>query len=280
MAKKVERGPQYYASPLNNPMLNYGEYYMSSSEKTLYTILVLIAGGLAGLIFYGGLFKDEGEATLATLISNIVVFFLVGFIAAKVFVPVINKLLLARRNKKLQKQFMDFLETLSASLSAGNTMHDSVLYAKEDLLNQFSEKEMIIVELNEVISGIENGLNMEEMFASFGARSNNEDIVNFANVISNCYRLGGNFSRVVRNTRDIISDKIAVDDEIATKVSSNKLQLNAMSLMPIALVGLLKVTSVDFANNLASPIGVIVTTIAIGVFVAAYIWGQKIINIR
>lgn len=280
MGKKVERAPQYYASPLNNPMLNYSEYYMSAAEKMLYTIAVIIAGGLAGLIFYGGLFKDEGEATLATNISNLVVFFIVGLIAAKVFVPVINKLLLERRRKKLQRQFMDFLETLAASLSAGNTMHDSVINAKEDLLNQYSEKDMIIVELKEIISGIENGLTMEDMLANFGARSCNEDIVNFSNVISNCYRLGGNFSSVVRNTREIISDKIAVSDEIATKISSNKLQLNAMSLMPIALVGLLKLTSADFASNLASPIGVIVTSIAIGVFAGAYIWGQKIINIK
>ena len=278
--KKVERAPQYYASPLNNAMLNYSEYYMSAAEKILYTILVIIAGGVAGIIFYGGLFKSEGEATTATYISNIVIFLLVGLVAAKIFVPVINNLLLERRNKKLQNQFMNVLETLAASLSAGSTMHDAVISSKEDLLNQFSEKDMIIVELKEIIAGIENGITLEDMLANFGARSYNENIVNFSNVISNCYRLGGNFSSVVRNTRELISDKIAVADEIATKVSSNKLQLNAMSLMPIALVGMLKMTSGDFASNLASPVGVIVTTIAIGIFAAAYIWGQKIINIR
>ena len=278
--KKVERAPQYYASPLNNAMLNYSEYYMSAAEKILYTILVIIAGGVAGIIFYGGLFKSEGEATTATYISNIVIFLLVGLVAAKIFVPVINNLLLERRNKKLQNQFMNFLETLAASLSAGSTMHDAVISSKDDLLNQFSEKDMIIVELKEIIAGIENGITLEDMLANFGARSYNENIVNFSNVISNCYRLGGNFSSVVRNTRELISDKIAVADEIATKVSSNKLQLNAMSLMPIALVGMLKMTSGDFASNLASPVGVIVTTIAIGIFAAAYIWGQKIINIR
>lgn len=280
MAKKVERAPQYYASPLNNPMLNYSEYYMSAFEKILYTILVIIAGGVAGFIFYGGLFKSDGEATMATYISNLIIFVVVGLVAAKIFVPVINKMLLAKRNKKLENQFMNFLETLATSLSAGSTMHDAVISSKDDLLNQFSEKDMIIVELKEIIAGIENGITMEDMLANFGARSYNENIVNFSNVISNCYRLGGNFSSVVRNTRELISDKIAVADEIATKVSSNKLQLNAMSLMPIALVGMLKMTSGDFASNLASPVGVIVTTIAIGIFAAAYIWGQKIINIR
>ena len=50
--------------------------------------------------------------------------------------------------------------------------------------------------------------------------------------------------------------------------------------MPIILVAMLKVSSTSFAQNLSSAVGVIVTTFAIGLFVAAYIWGQKIIDIR
>ena len=278
MAKK-DKIPQYLASPLNNPMLNYDVYYMSFVEKVIYTLLVICIGGVVGLVFYGGLFKSDGDPTTATYISNTVVFFGVGLLASKFSVPAINEMLLNRRKKKLQNQFMNFLETLSVSLSSGNTMHDAITNARTDLLNQYSEEDLIIVELTEIISGLTNGKTIEEMLENFGLRSSNEDIINFSNVISNCYRLGGDFGHVVRHTREIISDKIAVSDEIATKISSNKLQLNAMCIMPIALVALLKVTSSDFANNLASIVGVFVTTIAIGIFVASYFWGQKIIDI-
>jgi len=175
---------------------------------------------------------------------------------------------------------MDFLECLAAALASGSTMYDAVVGAKNDMLNQYEETDMIIVEITEIIGSVNNGKNLEEAIQNFGLRSSNEDILNFSNVISNCYRLGGNFRDVVRHTREIISDKIAVADEIETKLSSNKLQLNAMCLMPIALVGLLKVSSTDFAQNLASLVGVLVTTIAIGIFVGAYIWGNKIIDIR
>ena len=125
-----------------------------------------------------------------------------------------------------------------------------------------------------------DGETLEEMLESFGERSNNEDIQNFSNVMKNCYRLGGNFKNVVRRTRDIISDKIAISEEIETKIASNKLQHNAMSIMPIGLVAMLKLSSPDFANNLASGLGIVVTTIAIGIFIGSYFWGQKIINIR
>lgn len=277
--EKKYKQPKFINSPMGTPMLNYGVYYMSAGEKIIYSVAVILIGGLVGLVFYGGLFKEDGEASLATYISNTVVFLLVGLLAAKFFVPAINNMLLNKRKDLLKKQFLDLLEALSASLSAGNTMYGAVINARTDLLNQYSEKDFIIVELNEIIAGTDNGKTLEEMLDNFGVRSANEDIVNFSNVISNCYRLGGNFGNVVRHTREIISDKIAVSDEISTKIASNKLQHNAMCLMPIALVAMLKFTSTDFANNLASGLGVVVTTIAIAIIVAAYFWGQKIIDI-
>lgn len=280
LKKNQQIEPQFIPSVLNNQMLNYKVYYMSFTEKLIYFLLTFIAGGVVGLIFYGGLFKSEGEATTATMISNIVVFCLIGLIAAKFFVPAIRRNLKNKRDKVLRKQFMNLLEDLSVSLAAGNTLNDSFINAKSDMQNQYSEKDMIIQELSEIISGMDNGYTLEEMMTAFGQRAGNEDIENFANVISNCYRMGGNFKDVIRKTRNIISDKIAIEEEIETKLASNKLQHNAMCLMPIALVGMLKLSSASFAANLSSFLGVIITTIAIGIFVASYFWGQKIIDIE
>lgn len=277
---KKEREPKYIPSPLNNNMINYKEYYMSMNEKIGYSLLIFIIGGLVGLVFYGGLFKSDGDATLATHISNIIFFCIMGLIALKFFFKAVIQNLKNKRDNKLQKQFMDMLENLSFSLSSGNTVNDSFLNARGDLLNQYTEKDMIIVELNEIVNGIQNGKTLEEMMQSFGKRSGNEDIENFGNVISNCYRLGGDFNSVIRKTRMILGDKVAISEEINTKLMSNKLQLNAMCIMPIVLVAMLKVSSTSFAQNLSSLLGVIVTTFAIGLFIAAYFWGQKIIDIR
>lgn len=278
--KKTPKGPKYLPSPLNNNMLNYSIYYMSASEKLMYSLLLFFAGGIVGYIFYGGLFKSDGVATITTHISNFIVVCIGGLVAIKFLFPAVTNSLKRKRDKKLQKQFLDMLESLSASLSSGNTVASSFENALRDLRNQYAEGEPIIAELSEVLTGIMNGHTLETMLTDFGKRSNNEDIQNFSNVISNCYRLGGNFNDVVRKTRDIISDKIAVADEIDTKLTSNKLQLNAMCLMPVAIVAMLKFTSGSFADNLASVTGVIVTSIAIGIFIGAYLWGRKIINVR
>lgn len=280
MKKKKARGPKYISSPLNNDMVNYKEYYMSPSEKILYFLATFIVGGLAGLIFYGGLFKVDGEATNMTYISNVIFFVLAGLVAAKFFIPAIRNSLKEKRDRKLKKQFMDMLETLSTSLSAGTTINESFINARDDLLNQYTKNDLIVIEISEIVSGIQNGRTLEEMLANFGERANNDDINNFSNVMANCYRLGGNFKDVVRRTRDIISDKIQISEEIETKLASNKLQLNAMCIMPVILVGMLKISNQNFSANLASLKGVLVTTIAMGMFIGSYFLGQKIINVK
>ncbi len=278
--RKKERGPRYIPSPLNNPMINYAEYYFSGGEKVLFFLLTFTAGGLAGLVFYGGLFKRDGEATFSTAVSNMAVFCLVGCLAVRSFLPAIRERMRQQRNRRLEKRFMNLLEGLAASLAAGNTVNDAFVNAKDDMRNQYSDEEAIVREISEIVLGLENGKTLEEMVFAFGARSNSEDIENFSNVVSNCYRMGGNFKDVIRRTRDIISDKSAIADEIATKTASNRLQHNAMCIMPIVLVAMLKSSSASFADNLASVTGVMVTTLAIALFVASYFWGQKIIDIR
>ena len=277
---KEEKAPKWIASPINNPMINYKVYYMSGVEKVLYSLLLFAAGGAAGWVFYGGLFKVDGDATMLTYISNAVVICLFGGIALKVFLPVVRNALKGRRDKALRLQFRDMLENLTSSLAAGNTVADSFANAKGDLENQYSATDYIIVELSEIVAGLNNGYTLEELISAFGSRTDNEDIQNFSNVIGNCYRMGGDFKTAVRKTRDIISDKMAIEEEIITKLSSNKLQHNAMCIMPIALVAMLKLSSSSFAENLASFLGVLVTTVALGIFVASYFWGRKIVDIR
>lgn len=278
--KKKDRQPEYLPGKLDTPMLNYSEYFMSAGEKILYTFLLFAAGALVGWAFYGGLFKVNGEATSATHISDTVVMCITGLIAIKVFFKSINQFLKERRDKALSEQFRALLDSLNTSLSSGSTMADAFANAPKALLNQYGNDAYIIRELDEILSGITNGVTLEEMLSDFADRSNNEDIQNFSNVIENCYRLGGDFKSVVRKTRDVISDKMAVSAEIATKVSSNKLQHNAMCIVPIVLVLMLKNMSSMFAENLATPLGVVATTVAVGIIIGSYFWGCKIINIK
>lgn len=278
--KKKNNGPQYYVSKINTQVLNYDVYVMKKSEKLLYRVLLLVIGGAVGLIFYGGLFKEDGQATLLTTISNVVVFVLVGLLTNRFFLPTINESLKKKRTEKLKKQFCDFASALTNALASGMNMTDSLNAVYNDLQSQYSEQAYIVDEVKELINGVNNNIPIETMLEDFGNRSGIPDITNFSTVFATCYRTGGNIKSVIRRTTEIISEKIMISSEIETAITSNKMQMNIMNVLPIVIVFMMRMMSQEFADSFSSLIGVIGLSVSAGLTIGAYKLGQKIMNIK
>ena len=273
--------PQYYVSKTNMPTYNYRVYYMSLVEKVLYFLVAFAAGAAVGYLFYGGIGKDEfGQPTTLTLILNIIIPAIVGIVAGRLFVPMRTKAIIAKRKKELNHQFRDMLESLTTSLGAGKNINDSFIGIYEDLKIQYDSDAFILKELEVIVSGIHNNVPIEEVLEDFGRRSDNEDILSFANVFKISYRKGGNIKDIIRNTRNILSDKMEISEDIETLMTSNELEQNIMIVMPIALIGVIKLMSPEFAANFVTPTGIISTTISIVIFIVAYFIGKSVLNIK
>ena len=145
---------------------------------------------------------------------------------------------------------------------------------------QYEEDAFILKELEVILSGMNNNIDIEVLLEDFGKRSGNEDIQSFANVFRVCYRKGGNIKQTIRATYQILGDKMEIKEEIETIVTSAKSDQNIMIMMPIALIGIIKVMSPEFAENFVSFSGIVATTIAIILFVAAFFVGRKITDIK
>lgn len=275
---KKEPEPQWLASPINERVLNYHVYVMSGGEKLLYAAMAIVVGGALGLLFYGGMFKRDGEATTATMVSNIIVFVVAGLIAAKMFLPMRSEQLLKKRQHDLRSQFRNMLESLTASLASGSTVMDAFDNALGDMRNQYSETAYISLELDQIVTAARNNIDIETMLDDLAKRSGVENIEDFSNVFRVARGPGGNIANVMRQTHDIIGDKMTIEDEITSKMSSNQLELNVIMLAPVMIVGMLRLSSGSFADNFSSPLGVAATTVGIVIFYFAYRLGQKIVN--
>jgi len=279
--KNRVREPEFYTSATNMQTINYKVYYMKPLEKVLTFLLAFIVGALVGYLFYGGIGKDEfGQPTTLTQILNIIIPAVVGAVAGKLFVPMRVKSIIEKRKKELNHQFRDMLEALTTSLGAGKNVNDSFLGVYDDLKIQYEADAFILKELEVIISGIHNNVAIEDVLEDFGIRSDNEDIQSFANVFKISYRKGGNIKDIIRNTYSILSDKMEISEDIETLVSSNKLEQNIMIVMPIALIGVIKMMSPEFAANFVTPTGIISTTISIVIFVVAYFIGKAVPDIK
>lgn len=279
--KDVVQEPEYFMSATNIPTLNYRVYKMKPIEKILTFLVAFVVGAFVGYLFYGGIGKDEfGQLTTLTWILNILIPTIVGTVAGRLFVPMRVKSIITKRRNELNHQFRDMLEALTTSLGAGKNVNDSFFTVYEDMKVQYDSDAYILKELEIIISGIHNNIAIEDVLEDFGKRSDLDDIKSFANVFKISYRKGGNIKDIIRNTHSILSDKMEIAEDIETLVTSNKMEQNIMVIMPIALIGVIKMMSPEFAANFVTPTGIISTTISIVIFVVAYFIGKAVLDIK
>jgi len=279
MSKKIKEAP-YIISRLNHLMMNYRVYIPGTLERLLVCLGLFVLGGCVSWIFYGGLFQRNGYPTTATYISNTVIFFVVGILAVRFFFPLYIKRCVKKQRLKLKLQFGDMLSSLSASISSGSNIRKAFEDVLDDLLMQYREEDFIVKETREILGGIAQNINLEVMIKDFAKRSDDEDILCFADVFEVCYRKGGDLKSVMHHTHTVIHEKMEIMDEIETKLTSNKMQHNVMSLMPIAVVAMLRFTNDTFADNFTTPLGVLTNTAAIGIFIVSYYYGLKICDVK
>lgn len=279
--KEVVQEPEYFMSATNMPTLNYRVYNMKPVEKILTFLIAFVVGALVGYLFYGGIGKDEfGQPTTLTWVLNILIPSVIGFVAGRLFVPMRVKSVIGKRRKELNHQFRDMLEALTTSLGAGKNVNDSFFAVYEDMKVQYDSDAYILKELEVIISGIHNNVAIEDVLQDFGNRSDIDDIKSFANVFKISYRKGGNIKDIISNTHNILSDKMEIAEDIETLVTSNKMEQNIMIVMPIALIGVIKMMSPEFAANFVTPTGIISTTVSIVIFVVAYFVGKAVLDIK
>lgn len=279
--EKSPQEPQYYMSKVNTPVLNYKVYYMKATEKLIYFLIAFVVGAMVGYLFYGGIGVDEyGDPTTVTYVLNILIPGTVGLIAGKMFIPIRTKQIIEKRKKDLSSQFRDLLSGLTTALGTGANVIDSFISVRQDMKVQYDDEAFILKELDVIIAGVENNNSIEDLLYDFGVRSGIDDIKDFSNVFKITYRKGGNFKEIIKNTNEILGDKLEINEEIATTVSGSKMEQNMMIAMPIILIGIIKSLSPDFAANFITPVGIVATTLGVVMFVMAYYVARKVLDIK
>ena len=245
--------------------VDYSEYNMSLAEKVLYA---LIAGGclfLVGYVFYKNVWISA-------------IFSLLGLKYPKMRKEQIIKM----RQNKLTLQFKDMLYSLSSAVGAGNSVERALEVTLEDMKQQYNDSEVFIIkELELMILRAKMNRSVEEIFNDFARRSHVEDIQTFANIFEISKRTGGNLIEIIRNTTQIIADKIEIKTEIDTMLSGQKMEQKVMTVLPIGLIFFMTKTGSGFMDPIFTTLaGRITATVALIIAIIGNLWSQKIADIK
>ena len=186
-----------------------------------------------------------------------------------------------KRKFKLRTQFFDLLEAMSVALRAGSPLYKALVSAKEDLTLLYAKDSDIIVELDIIIEKFNNAVPLSKSFSNLAERSGLEDIASFASIYAAIEGKSGRADEVVRDTQQIISDKMEIEMEIETLMTAAKSEVNIMMFMPLVILGIIGYAGAGFMDSIYTTTGGrIVSTGGLIVFIISVILARKFSNVK
>ncbi|MFI3200071.1 MAG: hypothetical protein R3Y54_00915 [Eubacteriales bacterium] len=186
-----------------------------------------------------------------------------------------------KKKSELEIQFKEMITMISASLRAGYSMENACRESLIEIKLLYGERGMIYEELQVIVKKLNNNQSVESLFFELAEKLQIKEVKEFAEILIVAKKYGGDLSKIIQNTSELISEKIEVNREIQTVISGKQGEQDVMNMMPIGIICYMNVTSPDYLDPLYHNIvGIMAMSVCCIIYVLAYIWSQKILRIR
>ena len=186
-----------------------------------------------------------------------------------------------RRLARLRVQFFDMLEAMSVAMRAGNPPLKALESARKDLAMIYAEGSDILRELDVIMQRFHNAIPLSEAFSDFARRSGLEDAASFASIYATIEGKSSRADEIVRETQQIISDKMEIEMEIDTLMTAAKSEVNIMLVMPLVILAVIGYAGAGFmAAIYTTRLGRLVATGGLIVFIISFLMARKFSSVR
>ena len=244
--------------------MDYTQYRFSKGEILKYLGLYLVLDGVISYLFFYSLLA-----------------FFILLPGCFLFLREQNQIQKKKRASEMRRQFLDGIQMTSASLQAGYSVENAFREAAKELGRIYKEEDFIMQEFRILTAQMDVNRNAEDLLMDLGRRSGVEDIMSFAEVFMTAKRSGGDLMLIIRNTASCIRQKHETLQEIETCLSGKVMEQNIMSLVPVLILAYVKLSSPEFLDGMYGNLtGTTVMTVCFAVYVLAYVWGKRIVQIE
>jgi len=243
--------------------------YKKSSSVTIDHVIAFISGFALGFL------------VLFIFYNILLLSFIGGVVLGAMNIFVSMHRLVNKRKTKLRMQFFDLLEAMSVAMRAGSPVLRSLQSAREDLILIYPGNSDIIMELDIIIGKFNNAVPLSESFFDLAERSGLEDITSFASIYATIEGKSSRADEIVRETQQIIADKMEIEMEIDTLMTAAKTEVNIMLLMPLVILGVIGYAGAGFMDAIyTTGAGRIVSTGGLVVFILSFVLARKFSNVK
>ena len=215
-------------------------------------------------------------------------FFYRSVIAALLLSPLIipytvreKRELKKKHSRELGIQFRDAILSVSTNQKAGYSVENAFGEALNDMVLLYGRGSLIVKELSRIVKGLRNNITLEKLLNDLGERSENPDILEFAQVFAVAKRSGGNMTQMIADTVSVIGERLTVENEIDVLLSAKKLEARIMDIVPFFIILYVGLTSPGFFDGLYHNLtGIAVMSACLFVYLFAYLMSEKIVAVE
>lgn len=186
-----------------------------------------------------------------------------------------------KKEHQFREQFRDSIQEMEAALKTGYSVENAIREVNRELVPLYEKDTRIRREYDRMVHQLDMKIPTVNVLEAFAERTGQEDVEDFVNVFAAAKKNGGDSILIIRNAVRIISEKIDTEKEIQTMTASKKLEFEIMCAVPFLMILYMKLTFGDFMDVLyGNEAGVVIMTVCLGIYIAAYCLGRKIIRIE
>lgn len=243
---------------------DYDVYYLSTED--------LISGALNASMY---------AVLISVAFYNSVVVLVISIPIAIIFPFFMKDDYIKKRKDKLLFEFKDFLRIIKSFLEASYSIENAFALSIREMTMLHGRDSMMVKEIKAIVSKLKLNKPLDVVFKKFADKTHIEDIMDFSEVFIIAKMHGGNISKIIGNTINVINDKIEVKIEIDTVTASKRFEQKLMNLLPFLIIIYMNISSSSFLRPLYTTIeGRLLMTFALVVYFVAITFSKKILQIE
>lgn len=177
---------------------------------------------------------------------------------------------------KKRDMFRNFLDVLNASVASGSNFYQSIKDSTIEMSSFYSAKEFIVIELNNLLSNIDNGYTLENALELFRLKMDFEEASIFIDSLKIGLKSGMDIKEVIRNSKFSINEQIIVENEISLSLNNSKREFIIMIVLPIVILFLLNKTDARVLNF----VDYIIRSVVFFMVILSIYMGEKIVKLE
>lgn len=189
------------------------------------------------------------------------------------------KKLADKRIEETENRFKDVLQSVLGSMRAGASVENAFCDAARDLEYRYGKQDYMVNELLILNRQVQNNVPIDRLIKELAVKTGSKDISDFAAVFMLARKSGGDMGRVLGRTIQIITRRREVKQEIELLVAAKKYEQQIMNLMPMGIIGYIRLTNPSYFDPLYhNPFGIVLMTAVLVAYYIAYRISEKILD--